>query len=133
MACTSLVSLGASLSTLLGSKVTFQPLGAVPDSVMSSATASPELVSTIAMADSTPAVALAESTPSRPDRSILGWPLTSRPRSVVTLASSATTRAVTLYLPAATVLGGVTFSLTSLDWPASMGTALNSWLPYCSV
>ena len=77
--------------------------------------------------------ARAESTPSRPERSNFGWPLTSRPRSVVTLASSATTRAVTLYLPAATVLGGRTLSLTSLDWPASIGTALNSWLPYCSV
>ena len=43
------------------------------------------------------------------------------------------TEGLLLYLPAATVLGGRTLSLTSLDWPASMGTALSSWLPYCSV
>ena len=41
--------------------------------------------------------------------------------------------AVTLYLPAATVFGGRTLSLTSFDWPASSGSALSSWLPYCSV
>ena len=51
----------------------------------------------------------------------------------MTLASSAVTFAVTLYLPAPTVFGGLTLSLTSLDWPGSSGSALSSWLPYCSV
>ena len=74
-----------------------------------------------------------ETRPSRPLMSSFGWPVMSRPRSVVAEASSAATRAVTLYLPAATVFGGVTLSLTSLDWPGSTGTALSSWLPYCSV
>ena len=46
---------------------------------------------------------------------------------------SAAARAVTLYFPALTVLGGRTFNFTSLDWPGSSGRALSSWLPYCSV
>ncbi len=65
--------------------------------------------------------------------SILGWPVMSRTSSVVAVASSADTFAATLYLPAATVFGGRTLSLTSLDWPGSSGSALSSWLPYCSV
>ena len=48
-------------------------------------------------------------------------------------ASSADTFAITLYLPAATVFGGLTLSFTSFDWPGSSGSALSSWLPYCSV
>ncbi len=31
------------------------------------------------------------------------------------------------------VLGGRTLSFTVLDWPASIGIELSSWLPYCSV
>src|SRR5262245_2115443 len=54
-------------------------------------------------------------------------------RSLVTTASSAVVRATALNLPAATVFGGRTFNLTSLDWPGSSGSALSSWLPYCSV
>ena len=65
--------------------------------------------------------------------SILGWPVMSRTSSVVAVASSADTFATTLYLPAATVFGGRTLSLTSFDWPGSSGSALSSWLPYCSV
>ena len=57
----------------------------------------------------------------------------SRTRSDVAVASSADTLAVTLYFPAAIVFGGRTLSFTSFDWPGSSGSALSSWLPYCSV
>jgi len=65
--------------------------------------------------------------------SIFGWPVMSSTSSDAAVASSADTFAVTLYLPAATVFGGRTFSFTSFDWPGSSGSALSSWLPYCSV
>src|SRR5262249_23575554 len=57
----------------------------------------------------------------------------SRTRSDVAVASSADTFAATLYLPAATVFGGRTCSFASFDWRGSSGSALSSWLPYCSV
>src|ERR1051326_6749633 len=118
---------------LFGLNVTFQPLGPEPDSSMSSAEAVPTLVTTIGTVVSLPADARVEISPSRPLSNSFGWPVMSRPSSAVAEVSSAATRATTLYLPGPAVFGGVTLSLTSLAWPASIGTALSSWLPYCSV
>src|SRR4029453_5355872 len=132
-ACTSLFSLGAMRSTVFGSNSTFQPLGPEPDSSTCSAGAGPVLVTRIGTDFSGPALALVLRIPSRPAMSILGWPVMSTTRSLVTTASSAVARATALNLPAATVFGGRTLNLTSLDWPGSSGRALSSWLPYCSV
>src|SRR5215470_8676069 len=132
-ACTSLVSLGAMRSTVFGSNSTFQPLGPEPDNSTCSAAAVPVLVTTIGTEVSAPALALVLRIPSRPAMSILGWPVMSTTKSVVTTASSAVAFALTLVLPAATVFGGRTLNFTSLDWPGSSGSALSSWLPYCSV
>src|SRR5262245_37390697 len=120
-------------SIVFGSNSTFQPLGAEPDSSTCSAAAVPVLVIWIGTEVSSPALALALRRPSRPAISILGWPVISTTRSLLTTASSAVVLAATLNLPAATVFGGRTLNLTSLDWPGSSGSALSSWLPYCSV
>src|SRR5436190_19830129 len=114
-AVTSLFSLGAMRSTVFGSKLIFQPLGPEPDSSTGSAAAVPAFVGTTGTELSTPADALALTRPSRPVMSILGWPVMSMVRSVLAEASSAETLASTLYFPAATVFGGFTLSLTSLD------------------
>ena len=63
---------------------------------MSSAGAVPVLVMTTGTDVSLPADARVDTRPSRPLTSSLGWPVMSRPRSVVAEASSAPTRAVTL-------------------------------------
>ena len=91
-----LFSLGAMRSMVFGSKVTFHPLGAEPESWMSSAGAVPVLVMTTGTVVSLPAEARVETRPSRPLMSIRGWPVMLRPRSAVAEASSAATRAVTL-------------------------------------
>src|SRR5262249_29697745 len=65
-AFTSLFSLGAMRSTVLGLKLTFHPGGTVPDSSICSAAAVPELVRITGIDDSWPAEALALRTPSRP-------------------------------------------------------------------
>src|SRR5262249_57314061 len=120
-------------STVFGSNSTFQPLGPEPDSSTCSAAAVPVLVTRIGTEASTPADALVLRMPSRPLISILGWPVMSTTRSLLTTASSAVAFAATLNLPAATVFGGRTLNLTSFDWPGSSGRAFSSWLPYCSV
>src|SRR5262249_43803212 len=116
-------------SIVFGSNVIFQPFGPEPDSSIWSAGAVPELVIRIGIVVSTPAVARADTRPSRPVMSSFGWPVISSTTSVFAVTSSAAARMVTGKRPAPMVLGGRTFSFTSLDWPASIGTALSSWLP----
>src|SRR5581483_10719397 len=92
----SLFAFGAMRSTVFGSNSIFQPLGAEPLTWMSSAGAVPVLVMTIGTEVYLPADERDENRHSRPLISSLVWPVMVRPRSAVTDASSALTRAVTL-------------------------------------
>src|SRR5258705_9480298 len=112
-ACTSLFSLGAMRSTVFGSNSTFQPPGPEPDNSTCSAAAVPVLVTRIGTEVSTPADALVLRRPSRPEISILGWPVMSTTRSLLTTASSAGVLGATLHLPAASGFGGRTLHLMS--------------------
>ena len=62
-------------STVFGSKVIFQPLGAEPESSTSSAGAVPVLVMTTGTEVCCPADARVDTRPSRPLTSSLGWPV----------------------------------------------------------
>src|SRR2546423_15608956 len=98
-------------SRVFGSKVTFQPLGAEPDSSTSSAGAVPVLVTRIATELSTPAVARVDNRPPRPERSSLGWAGAAGPGAEGALGASEETRAGSLYFPAPMGVGGVALSL----------------------
>ena len=76
-------------SMVFGSKATFQPLGALLESSISSAGAVPVLVTTIGIEASLPASARALSTPSRPAIDSFGWPVISSATLASAVASSA--------------------------------------------
>ena len=80
---------GAMRSMVFGSNATFQPLGALLVSSISSAGAVPVLVTTIGIEASLPASARALSTPSRPAMLSCGWPVISSATLVSAEASSA--------------------------------------------
>src|SRR6185503_20614127 len=114
---------------VLGSNVTFQPLGAVAARSTLSAGALPVFVTMIGTFDCLPASALALTCSSRLVMTSCGWPEISSDKLVFALASSADTVTPIGYFLASAVEGGRTCSLMSFDWPASIGIEEICWLP----
>src|SRR5690606_2912441 len=80
-----------------------------------------------------PAVAWPDRRPPGPDSASFGWPVMSSSKFSWAVASPPLAAIETGYWPASIPSGGVTLTLRFFDLPASSGSEVSSWLPYCSL